>query len=76
MNNADHGADKTASLPGPGRPPSPAYEVNPATFDNAKPDRRSHNSHNTGEELESGDSENTENASEQSENTNRVRVTI
>ena len=67
---------RPAEATGPGRPPSPAYEVNPATFDNAKPEKRSHNSHNAGGRLANGDSENTENDSEHSETTNRMRVTI
>ncbi len=61
---------------GPGRPPSPTYEVNPATFADAKPEKRSHNSHNSPGEPDNGNSGNIESALEQSENTNRVRVTI
>ena len=67
---------KPAETSGPGRPPSPAYEVNPAAFGEAKPEKRSHNSHNSPGEPENGDSGNIESALEQTENANRVRVTI
>ena len=40
---------RPAEATGPGRPPSPTYEVNPAAFANAKPEKRSHNSHNSAE---------------------------
>jgi hypothetical protein len=61
---------------GPGRPPSPSYEVNPAAFANADPEKHSHNSHNSSARPEAGDSENIESALGQSENANRVTVTI
>jgi hypothetical protein len=61
---------------GPGRPPSPTFEVNPAVFAEAKPEKRSHNSRNSSGGLESGNSGNIGSALEQIENTNRVRVTI
>jgi hypothetical protein len=38
---------KPAESSGPGRPSSPVYEVNPAAFADAKPEKRSHNSHNS-----------------------------
>ena len=37
---------RPAEANGPGRPPSPTYEVNPATFADANPEKRSHNSQN------------------------------
>ena len=43
---------------GPGRPPSPTFDVNPAIFADAKPKMRSHNSHNSPGELEDGNSGN------------------
>lgn len=61
---------------GPGRPPSPTFDVNPATLADAKPEKCSHNSHNSPVEPESGNSGNIKSALEQTENTNRVRVTI
>jgi hypothetical protein len=61
---------------GPGRPPSPSYEVNPAVFVNADPEKRSHNSQNPPPQSENGDSENIESASDNSENASRVKVTI
>jgi hypothetical protein len=61
---------------GPGRPPSPAYDVNPATFADANPEKRSHNSHNSPGDPNNGNSGNIESSLEQIENTNRVRVTI
>lgn len=61
---------------GPGRPPSPTFDVNPATFADAKPERRSHNSHNSPGEPDNSNSGNIGNALEQTDNTNRVRVTI
>jgi hypothetical protein len=67
---------KPAETSGPGRPPSPAYEVNPAALADAKPERRSHNSHNSTGEPESINSGNNGSAFEHSETTNRVRVTI
>jgi hypothetical protein len=61
---------------GRGRPPSPSYEVNPAAFANADPEKRVHNSQNPPPRPEDGDSENIENASDLAENASRVEVTI
>ncbi len=61
---------------GPGRPPSPTFDVNPATFADAKPEKRSHNSRNSSGERENSNSRNIGNALEQSETTRRERVTI
>ena len=61
---------------GPGRPPSPTYEVNPLAFADKKLKKRSHNSHNSASESETRNSENIENTSAPSENANRVQVTI
>jgi hypothetical protein len=67
---------RPAEATGPGRPPSPAYEVNPAAFANPKPEKRSPNSRNAAGEPDGGNSGNIGNAAEQSETANRVRVTI
>jgi len=67
---------RPAEANGPGRPPSPTYEVNPAAFANAKPEKRSQYSRNSLGEPESGNSGNNGSALGQSENTNRVQVTI
>jgi hypothetical protein len=61
---------------GPGRPPSPSYEVNPTTFASANGERRSHNSQNPVSRSDVGDFENIENALELAKSTSRVRVTI
>jgi hypothetical protein len=61
---------------GPGRPPSPTYEVNPAAFANEKPKKRSHNSRNSAGEPQNGNSGNIGSALEQSETADRVQVTI
>lgn len=60
---------------GPGRPPSPAYEVNPAAFAHAT-EKRSHNSHNSPDVPEASNCGNNGSAFEQPETTNRVRLTI
>jgi hypothetical protein len=67
---------KPAETTGPGRPPSPSYEVNPAAFAKAKPEKRSHNSHNSTGEPKGGNRGNIGSAFEQSATTNRVQVTI
>jgi hypothetical protein len=67
---------KPAEPTGPGRPPSPAYEVNPAIFADAKPEKRSRYSRNSEGEPENGNCGNIRSAFGQSETTNRVRVTI
>ncbi len=67
---------RPAEPTGPGRPPSPTFEVNPAVFSNENPENCSHNSQNRGDGPDSGNSENIENASAQSENANRMQVTI
>jgi hypothetical protein len=67
---------RPAETSGPGRPPSPAYEVNPAALADAKPEKRSHNSHNSTGGSESGSSGNNGNAFDHAETTSRVRVTI
>lgn len=61
---------------GPGRPPSPTYDVNPAVFANEVTAMRSHNSQNCPTNPASGSSGNIENASEPCANANRMRVTI
>jgi len=65
---------------GPGRPPSPRYEVNPAAFADANAKKRSHNSQNSADEppvLPEGlGFGNIGSALEESENANRVQVTI
>ncbi len=67
---------KATEASGPGRPPSPAYEVNPVTFADAKRETRSHNSRNAAGEPETGNCGNNGSALEQSETSNRVRVTL
>jgi putative DNA primase/helicase len=61
---------------GPGRPPSPTFDVNPATFADMEPEKRSHNSRNSASEPDNSNSGNIGSALEQSETTRRVRVTI
>jgi hypothetical protein len=61
---------------GPGRPPSPSYEVNPAVFANANQERCPHNSQNPSPRPEASVSENIENASDTPEDEGRVQVTI
>ena len=61
---------------GPGRPPSPSYEVNPAAFVNADGEKRSQNSQNPTRRPEAGNSENIESAFGQSKNAGRVVATI
>jgi putative DNA primase/helicase len=61
---------------GPGRPPSPKYEVNPAVFISKKHENRSHNSRNSIPGSDGGNSGNNGSALEQSETASRVQVTI
>lgn len=67
---------KPSAPAGPGRPPSPAYEVNPAVFADAKPKKRSQNSHNSTEPVADGDSGNIGSAHQQSEILDRAQVSI
>ena len=60
---------------GPGRPRSPAYEVNPAACVET-PEKRSHNSRNSSREPQGGNSGSNGSAFEASETVNRERVTI
>ncbi len=60
---------KPQDASGPGRPPSPAYEVNPAVFDSENAEKCSHNSQKSNSEI-------IENAFGHSETTNRERVSI
>jgi hypothetical protein len=68
--------ERASPTTGPGRPPSPTYDVNPAAFANAKPAKRSHNSQNSAEQLPTNDSEDYENGFETPEAADRVTVTI
>lgn len=61
---------------GPGRPPSPEYEVNPEFFENSKPQNCTHNPHNSAQQPIGGNSEDIEDTSAQSEIRKRVRVTL
>jgi hypothetical protein len=61
---------------GPGRPPSPKYEVNPAVFNSQKHKNRSHNSRNSITGSDGGNCGNNGSASGLSENENRQQVTI
>lgn len=67
---------KPAEPTGPGRPPSPSYEINPAALTEAKPEKRSHNSRNSTGDPKNGNCGNNGSALEQPETTNRERVTI
>lgn len=62
--------------PGPGRRRSPTYEVNPAIFQNTRPETRPQNSRNSSWQRESGRSENSESAYEQIGNSEYLQVTI
>lgn len=61
---------------GPGRPPSPKYEVNPAVFIAKKHENRSHNSRNSITGPEGCNSGNNGSASASPENESRQQVTI
>lgn len=73
---------RPAETSGPGRPSSPAYEVNPAAFATAQQasaanaEKRTQYPHNSASEPVNGNSEDCESAFEQPENHCRVRVTI
>jgi hypothetical protein len=61
---------------GPGRPPSPKYEVNPAVLTVKEHEKCSHNSQNSATRPGGGDSGNNGSALEQPETACRVQVTI
>jgi hypothetical protein len=61
---------------GPGRPPSPKYEVNPAVFISKKHENWSHNSRNSAAGSDSGNCGNNGSASESPKNSIRQQVTI
>ncbi|MGD9719888.1 MAG: DUF3987 domain-containing protein [Pirellulales bacterium] len=61
---------------GPGRPPSPKYEVNLTGFISKKHENRSHNSRNSIPGPDCGNSGNNGSALEQPETASRVQVTI
>jgi hypothetical protein len=65
-----------AELTGPGRPPSPKYEVNPAVCVTKKPENRSYYSRNSAAEPPGGNSGNNGSASETSKTSGRQQVTI
>ena len=67
---------RPAEPTGPGRPPSPSFEVNPAVITNAGPEKRSRNSRNSASEQESGNSRNNGSAFGVPESHDRDRVTI
>lgn len=71
---------RPAEVTGPGRPPSPTYEVNPAVFEETDVENRSQYSHNSGQggfrEAGDGDSGNIGSAFGQSECAKREQVTI
>ncbi|WP_197533547.1 YfjI family protein [Symmachiella dynata] len=68
---------KKASPPKtPGRPPSPAYEINPAIIQNQKGKERSQYSQNSTEEPRQVNCGNIESASGEAEKLERVQVTI
>jgi Protein of unknown function (DUF3987) len=55
-----------------GRPTSPAYEVNPVAFIDAKSEKRSHNSHKSASDPQNGNSRNNGSAVGQSETTSHI----
>jgi hypothetical protein len=61
---------------GPGRPPSPSYEVNPAVFDCQHAGDRSHNSHNPPDAGNGSHSGNTEDGFGRPEDSDRERFTL
>lgn len=61
---------------GPGRPPSPEFDVNPAVFENKNPGTRSHNSQNSGNGRPQGDCVNTVSAIGGFENEDFETVTL
>jgi hypothetical protein len=61
---------------GPGRPPSPTYEVNPAVFEIENARNRSRYSKNSGSEAPEGSFQNIQNVFQQNENQNRVQMVI
>jgi hypothetical protein len=65
-----------AKASGPGRPPSPTYEVNPAVFEIGNARNRSRYSKNSGSEAPEGSFQNIQNVFQQNENQNRVRMVI
>ncbi|WP_145247878.1 DUF3987 domain-containing protein [Aeoliella mucimassa] len=61
---------------GPGRPPSPVFDVNPLAFVDAKPKGCSFNSQNSFNSSETSDTEDNENAPEHILNKNGMEVTM
>jgi len=59
---------------GPGRPPSPSYDVNPSTFANARPEKRPQYTHNSLNMPLNRSSEDIEEKFELREDTNRMEV--
>ncbi len=67
---------RPAQVSGPGRPPSPTYEVNPSIFADENLQKRSHNSRNPAERPEEDDSGNIGNDFEHTENEDREEVIV
>lgn len=67
---------KLTQATGPGRPPSPAYEVNPVVFADGNSKRRSHNSHNSVVESANEDCGNNGSALVPLKAPDRVQVTV
>ncbi|MDD4270175.1 MAG: DUF3987 domain-containing protein [Thermoguttaceae bacterium] len=65
-----------AKASGPGRPPSPTYEVNPAVFEIGNARNCSRYSKNSGSEAPEGSFQNIQNVFQQNENQNRVQMVI
>lgn len=61
---------------GPGRPPSPTYEVNPVIFEEQKPEKRSEYSKNVPENQDGESFQNTQSAVQQIPELERVQVVI
>lgn len=65
-----------AEATAPGRPPSPAYGVNPASFVASNPEKRSRYSHNSPANTPNGDCGNNGSAPGQFEDAGRARVAL
>jgi hypothetical protein len=67
---------RPAQQAGPGRPPSPTYETNPAVFENGKPEKCTQYTHNSTSRSENGNCEYSEYSFQQNEKQNRVQMVI
>ncbi|MGI6417834.1 MAG: DUF3987 domain-containing protein [Thermoguttaceae bacterium] len=67
---------RPAQQTGPGRPPSPTYETNPAVFENGKPEKCTQYTHNSASRSDNGNCEYSEYGFQQNENRKRERMVI